>query len=296
MSKVHEIVTDKILNALDNGIIPWRRPWKKIGIRPCNAETGRAYGGANAFILGLNPYTIQAYLTFNQIKKHNLKIKEGQEKKHSMVCYFKMLENTDANGNVTKFPMLRYFLVWNVEQLDGDIPLHATLKAKIQAATNSIHNPIAEANEILNNYVDRGPHIEHKLSDIACYWVAHDKITMPDSSQFTSIEEYYATLYHEMIHSTGAKTRLARKEVMEMDHFGSHAYSSEEFVAELGAAFLCAEVGISNAVIDNQIAYIQTWQNRLKADPKLFFSCASKAQKAVDFILNRTDNNQADQD
>jgi antirestriction protein ArdC len=129
------------------------------------------------------------------------------------------------------------------------------------------------------------PTIEYG-GDHACYRPLFDTVTVPHPSQFVSRAHFFGTLYHELCHSTGAQSRLARPGVTEGARFASHAYSQEELVAEFGAAFLCGVSGIAPQTIDNAAAYIAHWIERLHNDKTLLIHAASQAQRAVDFILN----------
>jgi len=128
----------------------------------------------------------------------------------------------------------------------------------------------------------------------ACYSVTLDYIKLPHQHTFLSSEEYYSTLFHELAHSTGHANRLARKSILEPSYFGSHEYSKEELVAEMGAAFLCGHAGIENITINNSAAYIQGWLKALKNDKTLLIHAAAQAQKASDYILNVQPDNQED--
>ena len=112
-------------------------------------------------------------------------------------------------------------------------------------------------------------------------------MTLPPRELFISAAEESATLLHELLHSTGSEKRLAREGLCEAAPFGSPVYSKEELVAECGAAYLCAEAGISNAVIDNQAAYLSGWLSTLRSDLKLLIHAAAQAQRAADYVLNR---------
>ena len=130
------------------------------------------------------------------------------------------------------------------------------------------------------------PEIVHAGSK-AFYSPITDRVTLPPIELFTSAEEYYATTFHELIHSVGHEKRLARESILEAAPFGSAVYSKEELVAEMGAAYLCAESGISPAVIDNQASYISGWLATVRGDLKLVVHAAVQAQKAADYVLGK---------
>lgn len=283
MSKVYQIVTDKVLEAMKDGACPWRKPWKGDSIRPFNAATGYEYNGGNFFLLSLFNHSMPAFLTMNQIKKAGARIKAGEEKKHFPVFYAKWMDAKDANGKDYQYPIFRFTLVWNIEQVEN---YKLPKRCQPRTAELSQHTPVEAAEAIVAGYKD-GPKLEEKQSSKACYSPLFDTVTVPLRGQFDRGEEYYSTLFHELGHSTGHSKRLNRKEVTDPTFFGSHDYSVEEMVAELTSAFLCSVSGIDNT-IENSAAYIAGWQKKLKDDTKLFWTAAQRAQKAADLILNRT--------
>lgn len=279
MATVYEIVTSNIIRALENGTAPWKRSWDAVSAKPMNI-TGRQYSGVNYFILSMmggHP----VWLTANQIRQAGGKIKDGEERKAMPVCFWKWIEKND--GTNEKFPMLRFFNVWNYDQTEG-VKLPASITAKLDVPKREhVNNDVAE--RIIANMPNR-PKVSETVSDRAFYSPTNDSITVPERAQFSDIGEFFCTMFHELIHSTGHKSRLNRKEVAEPSYFGSHDYSNEELVAELGAAFLCAEAGIDNT-LDNSASYIAGWLSKLKDDPKAFIMASGRAQKAADYILDR---------
>ena len=181
----------------------------------------------------------------------------------------------------THIPVLRFYTVFNLEQTMG-IP--AKYIPVLTPENQIVFDPIGNAEEIIANY-QNGPIIQHG-GNRACYSPSLDRIMMPERIQFEKEEEYYSTLFHEMTHSTGHWSRLDRPG-MENIRFGSENYSKEELIAEFGAAFLCAQTGIAHATIQNSGAYIKNWLEKLRNDKKLAIQAAHKAQKAVDFIMEK---------
>jgi len=163
-------------------------------------------------------------------------------------------------------PMLRYYNVFNLEQTEGI--------------------PIPEKAEQIIAGMPLKPDIYHG-GNKACYSPSPDSIHLPSQHTFLYPEEYYCTAFHELIHSTGHTSRIGRKSILEPTYFGSHEYSKEELVAEMGAAFLCGYAGIEQKTIDNSAAYIQGWLKVLKKDMTLLVHAAAQAQKGADYILNR---------
>lgn len=283
--KVFAIVTERITKMLESGTIPWRKPWKAGTLtRPVNIE-GREYNGINFFMLSTLPYTQPIFLTMNQIKKMGGRIKEGEEKKHFPVFFWKWLSfDKDKNGNdrddAYKVPMCRYTLVWNVEQVDG---IKIPAKFLPSETDTVVHNPIEDAEAIVNGYKD-GPKITTKAGDSAHYIPFMDTVVMPEMGQFEKVEGYYSTLFHELAHSTGHAKRLNRKELVDANAFGSHAYSVEELCAEMGAAYMCAHAGIDNT-LENSAAYIASWLKALQNNPRMVMTAAARAQKAFNHIV-----------
>jgi len=284
--KIYEMITDRILEALDKGIIPWKKPWKGGGI-PCNIR-GTAYRGINLFLLGMSPYTSPYWLTYRQAKEMGGQVKKGE--KSSIVIFWKMFEKSrhtelvkDDNGNVQevehveRIPFLRYYHVFNLQQCDG-------IEDPDKDKPVLEFEPITEAEKIIEGYPKPSPSI---VLGAPSYCNSEDSIRMPEKESFVSVPAWYATIFHELTHSTGHKDRLNRASVQHPS-FGSQSYSQEELVAEMGSAFLRAITGIESKEEDKQdVAYIQNWVKALKDDRKMVVLAGAQAQKAVDFITNK---------
>jgi antirestriction protein ArdC len=216
------------------------------------------------------------WLTFNQARERGGMVKKGE--KASMVVFWKQYETTDKEtGEPTKVPVLRYYNVFNAEQVDGiEIP------DAVKFEPIDFH-PIDAAEAIAKGYTG-GPVVEHDGGQQAFYRPASDTVHLPERTRFASVEEYYSTLFHELSHSSGHSSRLDRKLDTEPKPFGSPDYGKEELVAEMSAAFLCGHAGIQPVVIGNQAAYIGGWLKQLKLDKKLVVSAAGQAQRAADWI------------
>jgi antirestriction protein ArdC len=274
---IYEKVTSLIINQLEQGVIPWRKPWTVSGL-PMNLLTRRAYTGVNYLLLNALPYEQQFYLTWKQIKSVGASVING-EKSH-IVIFQKMItaeETADESKTVTK-SFLRYYLVYNISQCK-DLPASVLPTPTVKQE----NQPISMCEFVLEDMPDC-PEIRHR--DARAYYVPNlDYINMPKLELFTKSESYYCTLFHELIHSTGHSSRLNRKEIMEDAHFGSELYSVEELVAEIGACYLNAHCGIDNEVITNNTAYIANWLERLNNDKKFIVQAAARAQRAVDYVL-----------
>lgn len=268
--KVEEIVTNKIMEALQKGKIPWKKPWLEIA--PQNYVTKREYNGINFLLLSLeeapNPY----YLTFNQAKQLGAKIKKGS--KGHLVVYWGSYENEDEDEKKHYVPFMRYYNVFNIDQVEG---LELPEKPKVVKG---------KCEEVFSTYA-KPPAVSFGGNQ-AYYSVTKDKVNVPAVQRFNNSDDYYATIFHELIHSTGHPSRLARF-TEEAGMFGSETYSKEELVAELGSAFLCAHYGIDNSHIEKSAGYIQNWLQALKNDSSLVIKASGGARKAKDLILGIKD-------
>lgn len=278
---VYEIVTDRIVAKLEQGEIPWLKPWSARKRAPRNLVTGKTYRGMNVFLLACQGYDSPYWLTFKQVEAKGGNVKKGE--KGTPVIFWHFPSN---NGLITEdatdaekkdyAPFLRYYTVFNVAQCEG-----IEEPADVDAIEND-NDPIEEAEAIVAAYLDR-PEVKHGFNR-ACYIPSLDEINMPALSKFRGPEEYYSTLFHELAHSTGHEKRIGRHHSTEARVFGDEAYSKEELTAEMTAAFLCAEAGIEKT-IDNAAAYIQSWLKALQNDKKMLIVAAGAAQKAADYIM-----------
>ena len=196
-------------------------------------------------------------------------------------------ENAEDAGHERPEPktrrrfLLRYYRLFNLEQCE----LPQSVLDKLPKIETHEHDPIEAAEKIIAG-MPNPPEIQYAGSK-AFYSSITDRITLPPRELFVSAEEFYATALHETVHSTGSQKRLARESILEAAPFGSQTYSAEELVAEMGAAYLCMEAGISNAVLENQAAYVAGWLKKLRDDRKLLIHAAAQAQRAADYIVGR---------
>lgn len=278
---VYEIVTNKIIDALENGVVPWQRPWSGRHGGAYNLVTKKPYSFLNQILLKHQ----DAYLTFNQAKALGGKVKKGA--KAEFITFWKMypskdkkVKDKDGNEVPAMIPVLRYYNVFWIGDCEGiEVP-------DVEAFDN---NPIDEAEKIIAGYLAREDHLRFQNdqpSNEAYYSPLFDEVVVPMMDQYEDVEEYYSTAFHEFTHSTGAKSRLDRH-VNGHAAFGSNDYGKEELVAEMGAAMLVNISGIdSEKCFKNSAAYIDNWLNAIKGDKHMIVSAAGKAQKAVEFILN----------
>ncbi|MFH0918863.1 MAG: zincin-like metallopeptidase domain-containing protein [Fibrobacterota bacterium] len=276
MNKVFEIVTDKIIAQLETGVIPWSKSWVN---RPPVNITGRLYGGINLFTLYAEGFSSNIWLSYKQAMACGGNVKKGV--KGSMAIFWKIL-NVHKDDEVKHIPFLRYHTVFNLEQCDN-----VKVPDRIQAMSNNLHtwDPLQQAETVVSGMPSR-PDIRHQ-EQRAYYHPKDDYVNMPIRESFAEASGYYATLFHELAHSTGHATRLDRGTLSTV--FSSDDYAKEELVAELGAAFLCAHAGIENK-IDNSAAYIQSWIKALQNAKSMSVYAAARAQNAAAFILNEIPN------
>ncbi len=270
---VYEVVTERIVEALSKGVVPWRKPWSSL--MPRNLVSGKEYRGVNILLLQSTPFLSPYWLTYRQAKALGGTVKRGV--RGCPVVFFARREAEERDGRTRECFILRYFTAFNLEQTEG---------IEAPALAQPTHfNPIEKCEQVLATYKSP-PRIEHGGSQ-ACYFPAHDRVQLPPRGAFDRSEDYYATLFHELAHSSGASHRLGRKGVVDAARFASHAYSVEELVAEIGAAFLCAHTGISPLTFDQSTSYIWFWTSKLRLEPRMIVEASSQAAKAVDLILGR---------
>ncbi len=287
---VYEHFTKLILDKLEQGIIPWYQPWNSNGL-PSNYLTKKPYRGINLWLLVSLNHDLPYYLTFQQAKELGGMVKKGS--KAIPVCYWNFVYKHKESGrtipegllgdypidSLTKVCFLKEYKVFPIEQIEG-------IDWELPEIGENQSLPVLDRCESVYNGMFDPPRLIHEKEE-AYYHPNLDLINLPSKPRFRTAEDYYAVLFHELVHSTGHKNRLNRPGVEEIDYFGSENYSNEELIAEMGAGFLCGFSGIQQArLVENQAAYIQSWIARLKNNKQLLIDAASKAQKAVDYILN----------
>jgi len=269
VKNVYQDITNRITELLDQGVIPWRKPWNGQGAR--NLVSDKAYRGMNTILLNAAPYASPYWLTYNQAKARGGHVRKGE--RGWPIVYWEKLVKTGDDGEVTgTIPLLKSWTVFNVTQCEG---------IESPALSVPTFQPIDAAERILIEYRDAPP-VFFDGSD-ACYRPGTDTIYMPTWEQFESPESFYSTWFHEAGHSTGHPKRLNRPGMMEST-YGTDLYSKEELVAEMAAAMLCGVTGIAPKTVENSAAYIGGWLSVLKSDRKILAQAAAAAQKAADYI------------
>lgn len=278
MNNVYEIITQRILDKMEEGHIPWKKPW--IGSAGSyNIVSKKAYSITNQILLDHRG----AYATFKQWQDLGGKIKKGA--KSEIVIFWKMQEieeKDEDNGEIRKkkVPLLRYYRVFHISDVEGVEQPEKEEKFDTE--------PIQAAEDLLDSYIRREKITLNILKDgsSAFYRPSDDSISIPEISQFKMAEEYYSAIFHECSHSTMKKNRCDREEENKKSHFGNAVYSREELVAEISSAAILNNLKIETPeTFTNSAAYIQGWSRALQKDPKLFVTASARAEKAANYIL-----------
>ncbi len=271
---VFEIITDRMIKQMESGIVPWRKPWFGKSMAVSHA-TGRPYSLLNQMLLA----TPGEYITKNAIAKEKGRIKKGE--KASVIFEQIWQEEKDDDGNIVKrWCTNRYVNVWRMDQVEG---INARYGVQI---AESAHRQ-TEADKVVEEYQAREPVKISYNGESAFYRPGTDEIVVPNVDRFTETAEFYSTLFHEMVHSTGHESRLKR--LTSGTRFGDEVYSKEELVAEIGSAALVQKTGLeTDESFSNSTAYVQGWLKELQNDRHMIIDAAKAAEKAVAFILNNT--------
>jgi len=306
---VHDIVAEKMIariqDDLDKGVSipPWQQEWSSTAGLPRSLTSGKPYRGINIFLLGMTAmtegYTSPWWGTYDQIAEHcgavegpkNGRFKRWtnpdgtvwdglKDEKSTLITFYSNYLANKGTDDEKKIFTLRYFLVFNSDQVHGDIKVPAIKGIRAD------RDPIEAAEAIVADWSNQLKDVYHKGS-VACYFPGTDTIHIPVPKNFHSEAAYYTTFFHEAVHSTGAAKRLNREGIAKCNSRDIPLYSREELVAEMGAAMLCGSVGITSTM-ENSAAYLKHWLEVIKGDSKLLVQAAGQAQRAVDMILNVT--------
>ncbi len=276
---IYEMVTERIINELENGVIPWRKPWTGGRGGAYNRISRKPYSLINQMILN---HTGE-YATFKQWASVGGKVKKGAKSEFIVFWKICQVEETKEDGSkeIKNIPMLRYYNVFHISQVEGVEPLEEPF-AEVE--------PVAEADRIISEYVSREQlEFIEEITDEAYYSPSRDLVHVPSKEQYQNINEYYSTTFHELVHSTGHAKRLNRLTTGVNAAFGGTEYSKEELTAEIGSANLLNLLGIETIhSFQNSAAYIKSWLQVLRNDTKFIISAASKAEKAVVYILGNS--------
>ena len=272
----YEVITNRILALLEQGTVPWHRPWNSATGMPRNLFSQRAYKGINVWLLTAMGDASPFWATFHQVTAAGGSVRKGE--RGVPVVFWKVYDTEDIEtGETEKRFVLRQYTVFNAAQLDGvTIPEITVLAHRF--------TPIERCAQLVDAMPQR-PAILHGHPR-ALYTPATDTLHLPSPACFQSPEAYYATVFHELTHAVGHRSRLNRRTLTDLCLFGDPTYAKEELVAEVGAAYLCGVCGIANTTIDASAAYLQSWMQVLHHDPTMLVHAAAQAQRAADYIQN----------
>lgn len=280
---IYDKVNELVIAELEKGNVPWQKPWRTN--IPKNISTKKAYQGSNIFTLffaqDIFDYKSSYWGTYKQISALGGAVKKGA--KSIPVIYWNFVEtemtNNDGTKEVDVIPFLKYYNVFNMDQVEGIVVPEEVKDVVLENTT---------ADKVIADYSKE--HINITFEGLkAFYSPQSDYIKIPKRNTFPDDQNFYSTVFHEITHSTGHEDRLNRFKSKDEDmHFGSEPYSKEELVAEMGAVYLCSTLGIEGKTLQQSGAYIKSWLKALKDDKTLLVTAGTKAQKAVDFVLGNT--------
>jgi len=271
-------VSARIIAELERGAAPWLKPWSATAgaNTPCNAVTNRPYSGCNVILLWLardRGWATPRFLTFKQAIEAGGHVRKGEH--GTKVIFVKQLQVKDDVGedaDTRLIPMLREYTVFNVAQCDN-LPDSIKTGKPMRVRNPDTRDDLAD--EFLRS---TGADVREGHGE-AYYVPSQDFISMPAFQAFKGADQFYCTAFHELTHWSGHKSRLDRDL---RNHFGSRQYAAEELIAEIGAAFLCAEFGFDGDV--RNAGYIATWIDLLKSDKRAFFTAANRASQAAEYL------------
>lgn len=275
---IYQTVTDNIIAALESGVKPWSCPWQRVsgmsGL-PSNYATGVAYSGMNIMLLWSSAseqgFSDSRWMTYKQAQAEGGQVRKGEH--GTTAIFYTTLEKENDDGETDFIPMLKTFTVFNVEQIDG-LPLCDEVVFPAES-----FEPLPRAEAVFRN---SGATIIEKGQN-AFFSPSTDEIHLPERLLFSDAANFYATGLHELVHWSGAKSRLNREM---KGKFGSEGCAFEELIAELGSAFLMADLGIAGEV--QHESYIASWLKALKNDKRYIFKAASAASKAHRYLMDKS--------
>jgi antirestriction protein ArdC len=274
---VNQYVTDRMIERLEQGEVPWINTRAKPLLAARSYTTGKQYRGVNAFLLTMANGASPFWATFTTVKQAGGTVKKGS--RSSIAVFWKIMESKEVDnesGEKKHYPVLRYYNVFSLDSCDG---LTCPLLDEVNIA-----DPIAAAEAIIAGYADK-PAVTFGQSGKAYYSPAEDRIVMPQRSHFTSASAYYRTYLHEISHSVGAKSRLNRWSQLDAQNIALDERGLEELTAELAAAMLLAHAGLYEDMEEKSASYLSNWKQALQADSKLIVRAAGAAQRTVDYVL-----------
>ena len=283
---VYDMITDRIIEQLSAGVIPWLQPWAGGSALAISYRSRKPYSMLNQLLLGKPG----EWLTWNEIEALGGKVRKGAKSRFCVwtKTYAVKVENETEDGEqeatLEERRALKWYRVFHLDDCEG-------IASKIEPVEpRQDLEPIAAAEAVIAGYLEREPGLafqNDRESGSAYYSPSTDQVVVPMLSQYEIAEEYYSTAFHELTHSTMHPDRCNRKAENKLAAFGNADYSREELVAEIGSAMLCNRVGIEcEKAFTNSVAYIQAWLKALKNDNRMITWAAARAEKAAKYILN----------
>lgn len=272
MSTLYETITNQIIAELEKGAAPWIKPWQADNTADRNIVSGKPYRGINRLLLGMSSmahgFASPVWATYKQWLEQGAQVQKGS--KGTNIVFFKPMAGkvNDEGETEAGYCVIRGYTVFNATQTN--------LPASVFEPPEVEFNPIPGCEQLI---ADTGATITHG-GDAAFYMPSMDMIRMPHKSAFHSESNYYATIFHELTHWTGSEKRLDRD--LSKGKYGNSEYAFEELIAEIGAAYLCADYQVTGEL--RHAGYIQSWLKALRSDSKAIFKAAAMAQKAADYI------------
>jgi antirestriction protein ArdC len=278
---IYQQVTDRILKQLEQGVVPWRKTWGN-GL-PKSLTTGREYRGINILLLASAGYSSRYWVTYREAQRLGGQVRKGEKATPVYFWHWRTQEElaklAKKTGKKNLAPCTCFLsFAFNLEQVEG-------ISRPDDDLANHQHDPVARADSLIEVMPDK-PEIVHQAQAQPAYNRRNDRVTLPHLGGFESAAEYYTTLFHELMHSTGHPKRLDRVAEAEGDRM--ERYSFEELIAEFGASFLCSFSGIENRATEElTAAYIDSWAQVFRKDNRILMRAASAAQRGADYIRGK---------
>jgi antirestriction protein ArdC len=273
-NELFDKVTADLISAIENGASDWRMPWHCLAAGPPRSADGRPYRGWNALVLAMlaadRRWTSGTWATYKTWTRHGCQVRRGEHGTHIVLWKQTERPDMDDDDKTRRSLLARSFVVFAAEQVDG----------ADRFMTTDDRTPAERIEQADRYFAAIGADIVHG-GDQASYSPALDRIRLPYLEQFERQANYYSTSAHEHTHWTGHTSRLSRDLT---GRFGDRSYGAEELVAELGAAFWCAQFGLEQATRKDHAAYLADWLAILSADPRALLTACSHAQRAIDHL------------